>query len=266
MGDSAVELGEAFAISRRPARAAGRAWARPENPRRLLFLYTGMGAQFVGMGRQLFAEHPIFRAAIERCDSALSTFAGSSLVEFFGGAHGSPVGTPISAPAEAQVPNLAMQVALTEMWRLFGVEPHGVIGHSAGELGAAWAAGVLTLEDAMRITYQRGICFQRVAHLGSMLAIGLGFSAAETLLAGRGDGLAIAALLAPDSVIVAGSLDALDALAVELTAADVFTGACTWTRRITMRTSIRSSGTCQGFGRVRAMVRGCLFTRRSAAD
>ena len=187
---------QTFAISIARVRKAGRASVGPEQPRRLLFLYTGMGAQYVGMGRQLFAEQPIFRAAIERCDSVLSTFGGSSLVEFFGGADGSSLGAPISAPAEAQVPNLAMQVALTEMWRWFGVEPHGVIGHSAGELAAAWAAGVLTLEEAIG-TYQRGICFQRVA--GSMLAVGLGSAAAETLLAGRGDGLAVAARLAPDS-------------------------------------------------------------------
>jgi len=238
------------------ARAEGRASVgrAPEQPRRLLFLYTGMGAQYVGMGRQLFAEQPIFRAAIERCDCALSTFARSSLVEFFGGARGFPLGTPISAPAEAQVPNLAMQVALTEMWRSFGVEPHGVIGHSAGELGAAWAAGALTLEDAMRITYQRGICFQRVAHLGSMLAVGLGSPAAETLLAGRGDGLAIAARLAPDSVIVAGSLEALAALAAELTAADVFN------RRLHVDAPYHHAyvdpverDMREGFGRVRAM-------------
>ena len=238
------------------ARAEGRASVgrAPEHPRRLLFLYTGMGAQYVGMGRQLFAEHPIFRAAIERCDGALGTFARSSLVEFFGGAQESSFGTPISAPEEAQVPNVAMQIALTEMWRSFGVEPHGVIGHSAGELAAAWAAGALTLEDAMRITYQRGIWFQRVAHLGSMLAVGLGSEAAEPLLAGRGDGLAIGAILAPDSVIIAGSLDALDALAAELTAADVFH------RRLYVDAPYHHAyvdpvgrDMREGFGRVRAM-------------
>ncbi len=97
-----------------------------------------------------------------------------------------------------------MQVGLTELWRSFGIEPQGAIGHSVGEIGAAWSVGALTLEEALRLTYHRGEAFQRLVGEGSMMAIGLGLAATEALLNGRGDELSVSAILAPDSVVVAG--------------------------------------------------------------
>ena len=177
----------------------------PEQPRRLLFVYTGMGAQYVGMGRELFATQPAFRQAIERCDAIIAPASGRSLVELFaGGGDQRLVDAPIGAPRDAQLPNLAMQVGLTELWRSFGIEPQGAIGHSVGEIGAAWSVGALTLEEALRLTYHRGEAFQRLVGEGSMMAIGLGLAATAALLNGRGDELSVSAILAPDSVVVAG--------------------------------------------------------------
>ena len=183
----------------------------PEQPRRLLFVYTGMGAQYVGMGRELFATQPAFRQAIERCDAIIAPASGRSLVELFaGGGDQRLVDAPIGAPRDAQLPNLAMQVGLTELWRSFGIEPQGAIGHSVGEIGAAWSVGALTLEEALRLTYHRGEAFQRLVGEGSMMAIGLGLAATEALLNGRGDELSVSAILAPDSVVVAGPPPALN--------------------------------------------------------
>ena len=178
---SAVELGDAlrdFEAARSRGRASlGRA---PERPRKLLFVYTGMGAQYVGMGRQLFVHSPVFRAAIERCDALVQALAGWSLVDVFAGlVDDGPIGAPIRAPVKAQLPNLAMQVGLTELWRSLGIEPQGVVGHSVGEIAAAWAAGVLTLEETLRLACHRGEAFQRLAGQGSMMAVGMGRAAAE---------------------------------------------------------------------------------------
>jgi len=195
----------------------------PEKPRRLLFVYTGMGAQYVGMGRQLLNEQPVFRAAIERCDALARPIFGLSLVDFFKGCYDrSQLGEPIRAPISAQLPNFVIQVGLTELWRSLGIEPNGVIGHSVGEIGAAWAAGALTLEEAIRLTCHRGEIFQRINGQGSMMAIGLGRAAVEALLAGCDDGLSISAVLAPDATVVGGADAALDRLAANLATDGIF--------------------------------------------
>ncbi len=192
----------------------------PEAPRRLLFVYTGMGAQYRGMGRRLFAESPVFRAAIERCDGIARACSGQSVLDLFA-RDAAEAGAPIRAPIEAQLPNLALQVGLTALWRSLGVAPDGALGHSVGEIAAAWASGVLTLEEAIRLTCVRGEVFQRIAGQGSMLAVGLGRSAVEARLP-RDGALTISAILAPDSVVVSGPGAALDRLAAELVRDEVF--------------------------------------------
>jgi acyl transferase domain-containing protein/acyl carrier protein len=207
------------------ARAEGRACVgrAPDRPRQLLFVYTGMGAQYVGMGRTLFAEEPAFREAVERCDAIARASFGQTVVEYFAdGAPGGSLGAPIADPFHAQLPNLVLQVALTELWRSLGIEPAGVIGHSVGEVGAAWAAGALSLGEALRITHHRGVAFRRLAGRGSMMAVGLGRDAATAHLDGRGDDAAISTILAPDLVVVGGSPATLARLAAELDAAGVF--------------------------------------------
>ncbi|WP_297972237.1 type I polyketide synthase, partial [uncultured Amaricoccus sp.] len=202
-----------------PGRLPGHA---PEAPRRLLFVYTGMGAQYRGMGRHLFAENAVFRAAIERCDRLARTCSGQSLLApFSGDPAAADAGTPIRAPIDAQLPNLALQVGLTELWRSLGIAPDGVLGHSVGEIAAAWASGVLTIEEAVRMTCERGRIFQRIAGRGSMLAVGLGRSAVEARLP-RGGELTVSALLAPDSTVLGGPVDALDRLAADLARDSIF--------------------------------------------
>src|SRR5205814_9859257 len=122
----------------------------PEDSRRLLFVFTGMAAQYHGMGRDLYREHPLFRSAVEECDALFAPLAGWSLERFFrDGERAGEHGSPIPNPRLAQPTNLVMQVGLTRLWESFGVVPDGVVGHSAGEIAAAWAAGILTLDDAV---------------------------------------------------------------------------------------------------------------------
>jgi len=207
------------------ARETGRAvlGRAKEQPRRLLFVYTGMGAQYVGMGRELYAKEPAFREAIDRCDAVLRRWTDRPLAAVFaGGASEAGYGRPIGAPQDAQILNFAMQVALTELWRSLGVIPAGTLGHSVGEIGAAWAAGALELEEALRITHHRGEAFQAIAGLGSMMAVGVGAKTGTELLARKGGALSVAAVLSPDSVVVAGPGDELDRLAQDLAADGVF--------------------------------------------
>jgi hybrid polyketide synthase/nonribosomal peptide synthetase FtdB len=125
------------------------------------FVYSGMGTQWWGMGAELYAAEPAFRAAIDRC-AALHPGVLPGL---------SGDGAPMLDPADAQPAGLALQVALTELWRARGVEPVAVVGHSFGEIAAAWAAGALTLEQAFEIAAHRSRLEQTLVGEGGMVAV-----------------------------------------------------------------------------------------------
>jgi acyl transferase domain-containing protein len=184
-----------------PAFVAGLgATARPA------FVYTGMGAQWWGMGAELYGADPVFRAAIDRCDAL---WPGATLTRFFAGDFD---GSPMLDPADAQPAGLALQVALTELWRARGVEPGAVVGHSFGEIAAAWAAGAISLQQALTIAFHRSRLEQTVAGRGAMLAVGVGEEGAAALLRG---GVTIAAINGANAVTLSGHATALAALAAE---------------------------------------------------
>ncbi len=190
----------------------------PEQARRLLCVYTGMGAQYAGMGQTLYKTQATFRAAIEAVDAAFQPLAGWSLAAFFGdnSAPGLPeVGAAIENPALAQPTNFALQVGLTTLLRESGVEPQGYLGHSVGELAAAWAAGALGLEDAVAVLHHRAALQEQLAGRGAMAAVGL---SEETALARLNDSaIEVAAVNGPDSVTLTGDPQGLTALCQQLT-------------------------------------------------
>jgi acyl transferase domain-containing protein len=174
------------------------------------FVYTGMGVQWWGMGAELYGTDPIFRTAIDQCDAF---WPGASLTRFFVGDFD---GTAMLDPADAQPAGLALQVALTEVWRARGVEPGAVVGHSFGEIAAAWAAGAISLEQAVTIAYHRSRLEQTVAGRGAMLAVAASEEAVVELLRG---GVSIAAVNGAEAVTLAGHATALEAVAAEATVA-----------------------------------------------
>ncbi|MDA0166411.1 acyltransferase domain-containing protein [Solirubrobacter ginsenosidimutans] len=185
-----------------PAFVAGLGPSRPP-----AFIYSGMGAQWWGMGAELYASEPTFRAAIDHCDAL---WPGASLTRFFTGGLDA---TPMPHPADAQPAGLALQVALTELWRSRGVEPAAIVGHSFGEIAAAWAAGAISLEQALSIAYHRSRLEERVAGRGAMLAVAMSEAAAREVLPG---GVTLAAVNGANAVTLAGTPAALDALAAQL--------------------------------------------------
>ena len=166
-----------------------------------------MGAQWWGMGAELYASEPVFRAAIDHCNAL---WPGPSLARFFSGELD---GSPMPHPVDAQPAGLALQVALTELWRSRGVQPGAVVGHSFGEIAAAWAAGAITLEQALAIAYHRSRLEESVAGRGAMLAVGMSEQAARERLPG---GVTLAAVNGANAVTLSGTPAALDALAAEL--------------------------------------------------
>ncbi|HET9039668.1 MAG TPA: type I polyketide synthase, partial [Gemmatimonadales bacterium] len=177
--------------------------------RRLAFVFSGQGSQWHGMGSELFRREPVFRANLEACDAALGPELGWSLIDrLFGGEGGAALETiDVIQPAL-----FGIQVALAALWRSWGVEPDAVVGHSMGEVAAAYVSGGLTLEAAARVVAVRSRLLRRLSGQGGMALVALPAEVTATHLSGRAEPLAIAASNGPRSTVVAGDAAALDAL------------------------------------------------------
>jgi acyl transferase domain-containing protein/acyl carrier protein len=200
---------------------AGRATATVP---KLAFVCTGMGPQWWKMCRGLLDTFPAFTESILRTDRELSQHTNWSLVdELRADESRSRMGeTEVAQPA-----NFAIQIALAEQLKQFGVHPDAVIGHSAGEVAAHYLAGVLTFEQAVHVIYHRSRLQQRTSGLGRMLAVGLSAeSFMQTIDAGTlddiGQRISIAAINSPSAVTIAGDGDALDKIARQLDEREIF--------------------------------------------
>jgi acyl transferase domain-containing protein/NADPH:quinone reductase-like Zn-dependent oxidoreductase/thioesterase domain-containing protein len=165
----------------------------PARPR-VAFVFSGQGTQYAGMGRRLYDAHPTFRRAID--DLAMRDALFDRELER----------TEFAQPAL-----VALQAALVAVWREWGIEPDVVLGHSLGEITAAWTAGVITLDDAMRFAEARGRLMQRAAP-GAMAAI----FAPPDALASRGYDVAVAALNGPHQTVISGAPDAIEDVLADL--------------------------------------------------
>lgn len=185
------------------------------------FVYAGNGCQWAGMGKQLYAQDPVFRAALDEVDELWRADGNASLV----GAMRDGVDAEWLAATENAQPLLfAMQVGITRVLTARGVQFDAAVGHSVGEIAAAWASGALTLADAVRVIRVRSAAQGMTRGAGRMAAAGIGEAAARDWIARLGLALAIevAGTNSPDAVTLAGSGDALAALGTALTGAGHF--------------------------------------------
>ena len=137
-------------------------------PARVAFAYTGQGSQWVGMGKGLYRSEPVARAVLDRCEAVLRRERGVSLLDVMFGGSGSQ--GELGDTAWEQPALYALQCALTALWSSAGVQPGVVVGHSIGELAAAQAAGVFSLEDGMRFAAKRGALMSQMEE-GGMAAV-----------------------------------------------------------------------------------------------
>ncbi|KAK8257361.1 polyketide synthase [Phyllosticta capitalensis] len=193
----------------KPARSA-------TNPK-VAFVYTGQGAQWATMGRDLLENQTVFAKTMRACDETLEKLgADFSLVEEL---EKEADDSQVNKAHISQPICTAVQIALTALFQSWGVQPVAVTGHSSGEIGAAYAAGLLSLEDGMAVAYQRGQAVitlkERHPELkGAMLAIGAGPDDVRPMLKTLKDGQAIVACEnSPSSITASGDVSAIDELA-----------------------------------------------------
>lgn len=187
--------------------------------RKPVFVYSGQGTQWRQMG-QLFQNEEVYQAKLRRCDELLKAYAPWSLLEELSV---EPEKSRLHHTRFAQVAIFAVQAAMTDLWRSWGIESEAVVGHSVGEVAAAYAAGVLTLEEALHVVYERGRLMEQANEIGRMVAVGLSADEIRGQIAGYNGALSIGAINGPHSTVVSGETEAIHDLAAKLAQKDIFT-------------------------------------------
>jgi acyl transferase domain-containing protein len=186
---------------------------------KVVFVFPGQGSQWPQMAQGLLASSPEFRASIEACDRAFAEHVDWSLLEVLEGKDGAP---SLERVDVVQPALFAVMVSLAQLWRSLGVQPDAVIGHSQGEIAAAYIAGALSLRDAARVVALRARALMKLSGQGAMAAVELSAAATRERIAPYADGVAIAAINGPASTLVSGEPGAIERLLAELSEAQVF--------------------------------------------
>lgn len=188
--------------------------------RKLVFVFPGQGSQWFGMGRRLLQHYPVFRNVVIECDHAFRAYCEWSLLSELS----------LTDPAKSRMGEIdvlqpalfAVQIALAALWRSWGIEPDAVVGHSMGEIAAAYAAGALTLEDAARVICERSRLLKPTIGQGAMASVELSAADAQRAILGYEERLAIGLINGPASTVLSGDPAALTEVVGRLQAQDVY--------------------------------------------
>lgn len=175
----------------------------PGNPG-VVFLYSGQGSQWAGMGKRLLADEPAFAAAVDELEPDFLAQVGFSLRDVL------TSGETVVGIDRIQPVLVGVQLALTALWRSYGVKPAAVIGHSMGEVTAAVVGGALSAADGLKVIATRSRLMRRLSGQGAMALLELDAAAAEELIAGY-PGLTVAVYASPHQTVIAGPPDQIDA-------------------------------------------------------
>ncbi len=186
---------------------------------KLAFVFSGQGGQWFGMGRELLKQEPVFYKAIERIDQIIQKNFSWSLTDELCAERS------VSRLGEIDVVQpvlFAIQIALAELWQSWGIKPDAVVGHSMGEVASAYIAGVLSLEDAIKIVCSRSQLLKKLRGKGSMIVTELSPAQAKEVLNGYDKEIAIAVFNSPSSTVLSGDTETINKVKDSLARQNLF--------------------------------------------
>ena len=193
-------------------------------PLPITMIFTGQGAQWPQMGLALFEKHASFRASIQALDANLRCLKEAPSWTIEQTLRAVVVDSHVSHPCRSQPVCTAIQIALVDLFSQWGIVPELVIGHSSGEIAAAYAAGHITSNEAIVIAYYRGLVVSRSTFRGAMMAVGMGEQDADAEIhsAGLRGGVRVACKNSPESSTLSGNEEAIDILLERLSNRKLF--------------------------------------------
>ncbi|MFB2977494.1 type I polyketide synthase [Microseira sp. BLCC-F43] len=185
---------------------------------KVAFLFTGQGSQYVNMGWQLYQTQPTFRKTLEQCDEILRPYLEKPLLSVLYPQETAEKdnGSLLDQTAYTQPALFAIEYALAQLWQSWGIKPDVVMGHSVGEYVAATVAGVFSLEEGLKLIATRGRLMQQLPTGGEMVSVLASESQVREAIASYADKVAIAAINAPDSIVISGVGEAIQAICTSL--------------------------------------------------
>ena len=184
-----------------------------------VFVYTGMGPQWWGMGQELYRVNSVFREAVDLANEIYRAISGISIRDEMMKEAGE---SRIHQTQFAQPANFIVQYALTQAMRAEGLNAAAVVGHSVGEIASAWASGTLSLHDALLVSHCRSRAQAKAAGTGGMLAVGLGYEQALEVIAEDLGKVSVAAVNSTRSITLSGDQSCLDRIRADLDSRNIF--------------------------------------------
>ncbi|WP_440054277.1 amino acid adenylation domain-containing protein [Pseudoalteromonas sp. T1lg65] len=185
---------------------------------KVVMLFTGQGAQYFSMGRALYESQPVFRAAIDECDSLLYEHLNASLVAVL---YQDRSQSMLQQTQWTQVCLFAIEYAQAKLWLSLGIEPEILVSHSVGEYAAACIADVFSLSDALKLLAARGLLMAELATQGAMMSARLSETEAQQWINPYRDKVVISGFHGEAGVIFSGEPQALSDLSTQLTAKQI---------------------------------------------